>query len=116
MKKLGMLVVVAILGSMMALNLAAGLSMISTVHAKPLPHALEAADLDKDGNVTMNDLLGFMSIYGSDSSNPNWNSPISYSGQTGWRNMSEADFNNNSRIDLADLVTICYCFQYNETT
>jgi hypothetical protein len=114
MKKLGILALIAILGSMMATNLAATSLITNTVQAKPLGPkvAPEAADLNYDGNVTLLDLQGLMNIYSWDSSNPNWNSPI----QPGWRNVSEADFNIDSRINLPDLVTMAYCFWYNRTS
>jgi len=86
--------------------------MVDTVHATPLPpNQLAAADLNNDGNVTLIDLAGFATMYGWNATNPNWNSPIN----SGWCNASEADFNNSSKIDLGDLVTLGFCYSLNAT-
>jgi hypothetical protein len=110
MKILGTLGLIAIFGAMMA-SIMISTSFITIASAKPLTPALAAADLNNDGNVTLVDLTGFASIYGWNSTNPGWNSPI----HPFWRNASEADFNNDGKIDLSDLVTFAYAYWYNST-
>jgi hypothetical protein len=110
MKIFGTLGLIAILGALMV-SIMASTSLIKTVNAKPLGPPFDAADLNNDGNVTLVDLTGFATIYGWNSTNPGWNSPI----HLGWRNASAADFNNNSKIDLSDLATFAYAYWYNGT-
>jgi len=111
MKKLGLLVLTAILGSLMVSMMASASFIVNTAHASPLPPALAAADLNNDGNVTLADLVGFAHIYGTTSASPIWNTPI----MSGWNNVSTADFNNDGRVDLADLLTLAYCYALNST-
>ncbi len=113
MNKIEKMVAFAIMGLMIASVLPSMSLIINTVHAAPLPPQLAAADLNNDGNVTLADLVGFANIYGWDSTNPGWNSPMF--GNSTWRNPNAADFNNNSRIDLGDLVTLAYCYSLNSS-
>jgi hypothetical protein len=110
MKMLGTLGLIAIFGAMMA-SIVISTSLITTASAKPLTPPLDAADLNNSGNVTLADLTGFASIYGWNSTNLGWNSPI----HPTWRNASAADFNNDGKIDLSDLVTFAYAYWYNST-
>jgi hypothetical protein len=48
-------------------------------------------------------------MYGWNATNPNSNSPIN----SGWCNASEADFNNSSKIDLSNLLTLGFCYGLN---
>lgn len=110
MKILGTLGLIVILSAMMA-SIMVSTSLINTANAKPLAPPFDAADLNNDGNVTLIDLTGFVTIYGWNSTNPGWNSPVHPS----WRNASAADFNNDSKIDLSDLVTFAIAYWYNST-
>lgn len=113
MKKLGLLALAAIFGSLMVSMMASASFVVNTAHASPLPPAFVAGDLNNDGQVNLTDLVGFAGIYGLTSASPRWNTPIVT--VTGWNNVSSADFNNDSRIDLADLITLAYCYALNST-
>lgn len=102
---------IAILALMLVFLSSSTSLMINTVHATDLPPQLAAADLDNSGNVTLADITGFALIYGWNSTNPGWNSPI----LPGWRNASEADFTGNGIIGIGDLVTLAYAYALNST-
>jgi hypothetical protein len=110
MKKLGRLALIAIL-SLIMVSMTASTFLMSGVRASPLPPGLAGADLNQDGNVTLSDFAGFVLVYHMTSASPSWTQPI----HNGWLNASAADFNNNSRIDLGDLVSFAYAFYTNRT-